>query len=256
MKNTTLGQADKLDWVAQAWSASVEQLSHVMATKMATLQLKQQGLQKIIPVLLKGYRLSVEHHLMEDEISEKSLNRLENMQFLDEQLTPMFELLKNLNEYSDLMARYDLIQEPGLSAQLHINQFMSQYAFEPYSQRDLVKWDCSQDFEFKCPLLFIETSLHHLLTAALQRIVKIGQGEVSIWTSDEGDYNIFNVKETSTSLCEDQLPSLFNYFLFEPIDKTRPGLGLCRAALIFVGGDIVVDATSSHVKIMLPKISG
>lgn len=254
MRDTKLSEIVQLDWIAQAWSMSIEQLSHALCTKMATLQLKQQGLQKVIPCLLKGYCLAVEQHLIEDEINPKTLRRLEDMQNLDEQLIPMFAFLEHLNDYSDMIVRYNITQKPRLSAQQCLIDLMTHYIFEQNSQKNLIKVDSSQDFEFNYPFLFIEISLYHLLTAALQRIKETGKGDIQIWLSDESEHHIFNVKDTSQALTNDQLTNLFSHFLFEPHDKTRPGLGFCRLAILHMGGDITCNIVNdeTHFKIVVP----
>lgn len=118
-----------LDWIARAWSTSIGQLSHTLATKMATLQLKQQGLQKIIPSLLKGYHIAVEQHLMEDEISAKALKHIEDMHNFDEQLTPIFKLLEQLNNYSTMIAHHNESKPSCLSAQQFLDDLITNYAF-------------------------------------------------------------------------------------------------------------------------------
>ncbi|MDP3705941.1 MAG: ATP-binding protein [Legionellaceae bacterium] len=255
MKDIKVNKTNRLGRIAQAWSLSIEQLSHTLATKMATLQLKQQGLQKVIPSLLNGYHLAVEKHLMEDEISSKMLQRIEEMQNLDEQLLPMFKLLEQLNDYSSIIAHHRVTTN-RLSAQQCLDELIANYPFEQNSQKKLIILDSNQDFEFSYPRLFIETSLRHLLEAALQRILNAGKGDIQLWVSDESDYNVFNLKDTSQGLTDDQLINLFSRFLFESYDKTRPGLGFCRLAILQMGGDIICKTANdegTHIKIMLPK---
>lgn len=257
MTDIKLVNREQLDGLAQAWSGSIEQLSHALSTKIATLQLKQQGLRKVIPSLLKGYRFAVEHHLMEDDINEKTLRRLDDIQNLDEQLLPMFDLLKRFNDYNDLIVHYDVKDIPKLSAQQCLSEFMGHYCFEQELQKNLITLDFSQEFEFNCPFLFIETSFCHLLTAAFKRIKEVGKGHIQIWLSDEGEYNAFNIKDTSRGLTHDQQTNLFSHFLFEPYDKTRPGLGFCRLAIQHFNGDIIYDAVdddSGCFKIIFLKL--
>lgn len=120
----------------------------------------------------------------------------------------------------------------------------------------MISLDPNQDFSFDYPALFIDTSLRHLLTAALQRIMKSGKGDIRLWISDEEDYHIFNIKDTSQSLAADQLTNLFSQFLFESYDKSRPGLGFCKLAMLHMGGDIICEIVGdecTHFQIKLPK---
>lgn len=247
----------KLDETEKAWSMSIGQLSHALATKMATLQMKQQGLQKIIPSLLKGYHLAVEHHLIEDTINAKMLNRIEDMQNLDEQLMPMFELLEQLNTYCSQMVGHDAIEMQRLSAQQCLSALLANYTFEQDSQRNRIALDLGHDFEFKCPILFIESSLRHILTITLQHISKSNEGSVRIWLSDEAEYHLFNIKLIDQNLNEAQMTACFNHFLFEPYDKTRPGLGFCRLAIQHLGGNVICHSVYGEYtlfKIMLPML--
>ena len=254
MKDCKPDKTNTLDWMANAWSMAVGELSHSLATKMATLQLKQQGLQKVIPGLLKGYHLAVDHHLMEDEISSKLMRRIDDMQNLDEQVTPMFELLEQFNSYCSQLACHNVPEIPCLSAQRCLVQLLADYPYQQDSQRNLIKLELNEDFELKCPPLFIETSLRHLVTAALQRTIKSGHGVVQVWLSNEDDFHAFNIKDTGLS-ASDEPTNLFNHMLFEPYDTSRPGLGFCKLAMMHMGGDIICDQgdEGTHFKVILPK---
>lgn len=257
MNDLKLNKTTQLEWFAHAWPTAIEQLSHILATKMATLQLKQQGLQKVIPSLVKGYLLAVEDHLVEDELSEKIFNRLDDMQNLDAQLMPMFDLLNQFNDYSSHIASFKSVEIPQLNADQCLIDLVKNYPFDNDEQRDLIKCDVHQNFKFEFSLLFIESLLHHLLKITLQYVLKNGSGDIDIWVSEEIDYYIFNFKNKGLSLSEEQYNKLFNNFLFESYDKTRPGLGFCRLALIHIGGDVVCDLNNidqyTHFKILFPK---
>lgn len=254
------GKQDKtnvLDSIAKAWFTSIAQLSHALATKMATLQLKQQALQKIFPSLLKGYHLAVEHHLMADEIDSKMLKRVDSIKNLDEQILPMFELLEQISHYARQTVHSDAMAIQTSSVQQCLAHLMTTQPFEQNAQYHFIKIDLSQDFELKYPVLFFDASIRHFLTAAWQRILQSGLGDIRIWVSNENGYHVFNIQETGQSWTPDQFVNLFDRFIFEYDDKTRPGLGFCRLAMLYIGGDIVCHAAHDkegvHFKIMIPK---
>lgn len=150
---------------------------------------------------------------------------------------------------------YRAIKPQPLSAEQCLADLIANYPFED-SQRNLIILKPNENFEFNYPVLFIEASLRHLLTVVLKHITMLGRGEVQIWVSNEHDYHVFNVKDTSHGLEDSELACLFDHFLFEHHDKTRPGLGFCRLALLHMGGDIICDAANgewTHFKVMLPK---
>ena len=134
---------------------------------------------------------------------------------------------------------------------------MTTLPFEQHAQHHFIQIDLSQDFELTCPVLFFETSIRHLLIHAYQHILQSGLGNIRIWISSEDGYHVFNLHETSQYWTSDQLANLFERFIFEYDDKTRPGLGFCRLALLYIGGDIVYHAAHGtegvHFKIMIPN---
>ena len=246
-----------LNSIAKAWFTTIAQLCHALATKMATLQLKQQALKKIFPSLLKGYHLAVEHQLMEAEIDSKMLKRIDDIKNLDDQILPMFELLEQMSHYTRQTVSSGPIAIQPLSAQQCLANLMTTLPFEQHAQHHFIQIDSIRDFKLTCPALFFETSIRHLLTNAYQHILQSGLGNIRIWISSEDGYHVFNIHETSQYWTPDQIANLFERFLFEYDDKNRPGLGFCRLALLYIGGDIFChtanDTEGVHFKIMIPN---
>lgn len=254
--NAKKDKTNALHSIAHAWHLCIGQLSHVLSTKMATLKLKQQAIQKIIPILLKGYHLAVEHHLMTDEINLNLLKRVENIQNLNEQILPMFEMLEQISHYTRQTVNLDFMTIPPLSAQHCLNNLMTTQPFDKNAQHNFIQIDSSQNFNLKCSALFFDAAIHHFLTAAWQRAITSNVGDIRIWVSSNKDgYYLFNIQETNQVWTPEQFLSFFDRFLFEYEDKTLPGLGFCRLAILYIGGDIVCHEVQDGVlfQILIPK---
>lgn len=241
---------------SKAWSVFISQFSHALSTKIATLQLKQQGLQKVLPTLLKGYRLAVKNHLLDEEINEKMLSRVNNMIDLDEQIFPMFELLERLNTYSSLLSSAPSNESNNTSAQQCLTKIIESLSFEDEYKKDLLQLDTSNDLPLNDNCLFIESAIRHLLNAGLQRIIQTGNGTIKVWLSNEETYFVINIEDTTTALSTEQSTQLFSHFFYEPYDKSYPGLGFCRLALWHINGDIIctpIDAKGMLWQIKLKR---
>lgn len=255
MTDACKNKINALSTIANAWHLTIGQLSHALATKLATLQLKQQGLQKIVPDLLKGYHLAVEHHLMKDSINSNILKRIEAIQNLNEQILPIFELLEQINQYTRQTRHSDSMTTPPLTAQHCLANLMTSQPFEENEQHHFIQIDSSHNFDLKCSPLFFDAAIRHFLTGAWQRSLESHCGDIQIWvSSNEAGYHVLNIQETKQVWTPEQFSTLFDRFLFEHEDKTRPGLGFCRLAMLYVGGDIVCHQNQDGVlfQILIP----
>lgn len=243
---------EQLDWVVLAMNRLVQELSHAMCTKMATLQMKQQGLEKLWPKVAEGYHLAIENRLIENQNSDKLIDKIECAQNLNEQLIPMFQFLETLNGYFNHMVSHKGKDVEKITIQACLSNLLLTYPFSSNIQRQSIRIEINNDFELNCPVFFVEAALYHFLTQALKLSDPAKQEIMHIFNYDEGDYHILSIKVNSSF----SKTTEFEHILWEPYDKSRPGLGFCRIAMLYFGGDFIFEAgvdEPTHYKMFFPK---
>lgn len=241
-----------LDKHCKAWIEILGSISHALVTKLATLRMKQKSLKEILPELVHGYHLAIEHKLINEKISDEDLKSLNDTVDLEEQILPMMNLLESVNTYGNEMRSDSFV----LSAREGIHELLAKYPYKNEVQKKLVTFEDGPDFNIHCPPIFINALLLNLLSNGLKGIEKVGDGTISIWISANDESSSLNFKVRGQGMNERSCSRIFTQVISQLDEKEIPGLGLCRLAIQHVGGDVDCEAVQGeykHFKLIFPN---
>ena len=217
--------------IMKSMTLLIEGLSHELVNKVATLQMKQQGMNKVFPVLMQGYNAAVQNNLISEQLSKRLLEGVGGLTDLNEQLLPMLEVLDRINQY--MVAISTTLKEPEYSIQQYILHVLAKDHFNSASNIKKVQV-IANDFFTTFPKIFVEATFHHIL----HHLFDLASAEsVDILLSEE--QHIVTIIGYRLALKQNYTRS-FDYYIYEPYDKSYPGLGLCRLAFHLFGGDILI----------------
>src|SRR3990167_11095244 len=109
----------------QAWTRLLGKLSHDLIGDLAMMRQKNKILVGIIPSLLKGYQLAVEHNLMVSEVKEKHLHAMADLNH-EPHIAGMIEQIHVLNAWCEALS-LNSPESQNLSAEMCINEAINQY---------------------------------------------------------------------------------------------------------------------------------
>lgn len=238
----------------QSWRHIIEKASHDLIGTFSIIRQQNVFLMGVLPILLKGYHLAVDNHLMDMEIKEKQLNIMADMDS-EPHIAAAIDSLYRLNTYCEQLAA-DSRDSQLLSVKDCINDVLNKYSFNNDEQRNLVHVDIDQDFQIKCVPIFLESLLRNCLDNGLRSIEKAGKGTITIWISHETNGDVLNFKDTGLGMSEDMRLRVFDRFLSKRGENTIPGLGFCRTAVRYAGGDVFCDAVDGEYTHFVIRFSG
>lgn len=222
----------------KAMRALIEGLSHELVNKVATLQMKQKGIEKILPALTNGYNVAVQNNLIQEGLSKRMLAGVDDLTNLNEQLMPMLDILSRVNLYMEIISKKK--KESEHSIQNCIHTVLAQAPFNSSEDLKKIQVKSQDDFLIFCPNLFVETALYHILYELLRcESVEV----VQIFLSRE--QNILTITGHQEAF-QSSRASIFEHYCYESYDKMRPGLGLCRLVFQVFGGDIFIDKAGEY----------
>lgn len=119
--------------------------------------------------------------------------------------------------------------------------------------------DSKNAFQISYAPVFIESILENFLTRHLEPIQKEDKGQIKIWFSQEKEFNILHLQAIGSGLSDHALTCIFDHFFSKNKGKVTPGWGLCRLALLYIGGNVLCESQegkSTCFKVFFPKLWG
>ncbi len=234
-------EQDKLDEIGNAWSHMEDCTAHHVKSTLAAMRMTGLSLERVLPSLIKAYRLAVEHQLITADIDERRLP-LESLEKgfvpdISKEISRLMEFLALSHQYNQKLFS-DSTDIKVLSAKACIDQVLTNYSFATDKEKSLIKVECEHDFNFKSSPIFIELLIKHLVENAFYYINDVEKGDIRIWTEIQEDFNIIHVKDTGTGMSPDALERVFSHYYSKRNNVTIPGLGYCRLAILHLGGDV------------------
>ena len=203
-------------------------LAHELRTPLGAIQAGIMAFKNYFPELLKGYDLSISHHLIPTEPHNEAIRTLP-------------EILESVNEEANHASiivemlltniKQQEIKKEGFSVHSIfscIEYALSHYSFLP-GQREKINWIfCeNRDFKFLGDQLLIVHVLFNLLKNALYFIEKAKKGEIHIWLDETPKYNRLHFKDTGSGISKKHLSYVFERFFTKDTHRGS-GIGLAR----------------------------
>lgn len=226
-----------------AWARMYDSIAHDITTPLVIASMGGDAVAKALPELIAGYRLAVAHNLIKPDMGEKHLKLVEehSIPSISSNVEWVLDFFKSAYDYKQQM-----LVEPEKISHHQINacvrDIIEGYPFPDEKTRASVKIQCNDDFTFRYPSAFVAPLFTNLLRNALAAIARAGKGDITIWTAEEGDYNVIHFKDTGSGMDEGKTKRIFDRFFSKSEDTVAPGLGLCRLAALYGGGDILCSS--------------
>ncbi len=234
------------------WQQLIDKISHIFVNKLAVLRKKHIFLHKIIPSLLKGYYLAIEHKLMEPEIPGPLLENIHTIINLEEEIVPVFNVLDSVGSFCSQLSINNTHQ--SFSIINCVTETLSTYEFKN-NDRNCVQLNEDTDFDCPMPVFFIKTTLTTLLNFAFDNFKDFLEKSVHIWLENHNNIGALHFKIISKKAQKN-----YDHWLQNSLDvcadKVSPGINLCRLALLQHNSDISYRATSDQsleIIITMPK---
>lgn len=243
------------DVLLKAWAQMINCVAHDITTPLASIRLENSALKKILPKVLEGYQLAVQHKLIEPLLSSSHLEVLESScTDIENHIHKILAFLSLLRHYNQMLSGH--ANDPQLHLQVCLQTLLENYPFRD-EERHLVHLEDTHDFQFQGESFFTEYLFFNLIENALSYIQRMNKGEIYLSTGKENHYFILYFKDTAGALDEKATATVFDSFFIKRDGEIVPGLGFCRLKLLHMGGDIVCKAVKNQYTefmIKFPKV--
>lgn len=229
---------EKTELANKAVTIFAKSMAHELRTPLASLNGYMYGINKYLPILIKGYQLAKENNLPVDNI------RPEHYEAIIAANHNMEAEINHANAIIDMIlfrANPEELKQDNLkvcSIATCIQEALLRYPFKSAEEKRLIKWDKTQDFLFLGEQLFTIHILFNLLKNALFYIAKENKGEVFIHAELGNEYNLLYFRDTSKGIAADILPNIFNLYFSDTPHGTGVGLAFCKQVMAIFSGDI------------------
>jgi two-component system CAI-1 autoinducer sensor kinase/phosphatase CqsS len=243
-----------VDEILSAWIRMIGCVAHDVATPLASIRLENNWLKKMLPKVLAGYELAVQHQLLAPQMDKQQLETIEtSIDDIEQHVTKIVDF------FSELRGHTQKLLPQKESSPFYVGAFIEETIAnhpEMNKQPHLLHLDKQHDFQFHGDSLFLKYLLQDLIEQALSRIEMSRQGEMYIWLEDDSQYSILHFKDTADPLNRETVSRAFDSFLVKQDKHIIPGIGFCRLKWLQMGGDITCDVNANnetHFRVQFPK---
>jgi len=241
---------NKLNELAKLWTRMIACIVHDMRTPLLIVQMAGSTFENVLPDLLSGYQLAVEHKLVPKPLKETYLKAVEeNLISANKKTTS--EMQAFLDVLYPFCKNLFLDSQTDLSIKDFIETTLEKYPFTDKKEQELVHTDYKKDFRFIPVPSFTEHLLEILLSNAINSISQSGKGKIDITTAvDDKGINVLYFKY-NTEMPNKIEEKIFDKFFLKKDNNTLPGLGFCKLALLHNNGDILCKSTEDKVEFII-----
>jgi two-component system CAI-1 autoinducer sensor kinase/phosphatase CqsS len=222
------------------------EISHELRTPLMTIQNHAYGLHKNFPKLLHAYELANAQNLMTNPIRpdvfkalENSIEQIENEVRHSNTIIDM--LLMNLGK-----SRIKREEYKHFSMVDTITQALYRYPFDSTRERDIVKINISDDFDFLGSDILMMHVIFNLVKNALVFTKSVSEANIEISLDKTADTNYLYFKDNGRGIPLQEKSSIFDSFYSSGNqDKgagTGIGLAFCKKVLVSFNATIECDS--------------
>lgn len=219
-----------------------DNIAHELRTPLAAINVSVSAINLYLPALIRSYQMAREHQLSVEPIRSSQLNALtesiHNIKTETNLANTFITMLLTKVAYS---THVELTDQAIYSIAHCVESALSRYPFQP-SEKNLIHWDPTHDFEFHGDEILIIHVLFNLLKNALHYLAAAGKGEIHIWLEQDTKHNKLFFKDTGTGISPEELPKIFDRFYSKTNYGTGVGLAFCKMAMQLHKGSISVSS--------------
>lgn len=234
-------KSNALAQYSQIWQKIVEQIFHIFVNKVAVLRKKQKFLQRMVPSLVKGYHLAVEHKLMAPEIDQRYLDDLDNILNLAKETEPLAQTINSTLSLLNQLVRENVTP---FSVCACINKVLHTYPLTK-SERLLIEFNETEDFALILPEVFLSSLIIELIYFAFHT-TRTAYDPVNIQsiliTLSRDKHQKTICIETITLEENVNYNHLLNKSLTVSEEKITPGINFCCLGILSMGGEIIFNS--------------
>lgn len=241
----------QLEDLSNCWSSFLDKLFHDLTTPLLSINLIGKEINRLLPELVKGYQLAVQHNLLEQNIQKKNLMLAADGETLD--INALSEELMNfIRGLRPVYKKVTSDREPlqTFFAKEWLEAFVHCYPFSHTDQRHAITCDFTYNFEFEAPTYF----LNHLFSCLVGNSLN-ANAEIKIVAQDGGEYNLLRYQDSAYFTTEAVFLKHAKNFLLKSENEIIPDLGLCRLAQLQCGGDIIYSQETAEIIIQFSKLN-
>ncbi|POR50189.1 signal transduction histidine kinase [Paraburkholderia eburnea] len=215
-------------------------VAHEVATPLAAIGMHAEEIGNVLPELMRGYQLAVQHQLCVDGLYPGQSERLSSLATSIRRQVDSTSTVVEMSLASFTLDRLDRRSFEAYPIRSCVNAALERFPFRA-GERELVRVqpiDPQRCFSGSDSLVVFV--LFNLLKNALYAIHAGGGGRVEIDTASEGGYCVLRFTDTGPGISAEVLPRIFEPFYSTKSHGKGSGMGLafCRRVADALGGAI------------------
>ncbi len=236
-------------------------IAHELRTPLAAVNLLGGQIDDIMARLLEGYTLAVQHGLVQEPLTQKSLRIASQVGMR------LLRIVRSANMFIDMMLMKVNLDQPHVQQPLTVlsicaavDEALQTYPLDDQDQA-LVHWDRARnqahDFNFQGDQTLFNHVIFNLLKNALHYVKAAGRGEIQIWVSTDSHQHCLHFRDTGTGIAAEALPYIFDEFYTRTAHGTGVGLALCKIIMQQFNGEIQCQSVQNeytHFTLTFPTL--
>jgi len=216
-------------------------VAHEVATPLAAIGMHAEEIGNVLPELMRGYQLAVQHQLCVDGLYPGQSERLSALPSSIRRQVDSTSTVVEMSLASLTLDRLDRRSFESCPIRSSVNAALERYPFRP-GERELVDAEgIDAGLRFSGSDSLVVFVLFNLLKNALYAIhSNAAKGRVQIGAASHGGFCVLTFRDTGPGIPADVLPRIF-----DPFYSTKPwgrgtgmGLAFCRRVAEALGGTI------------------
>lgn len=225
----------------------VGDIVHDLRTPICTIKAVADLLEIMLPILLEiidesrslgGKKINLLNQNKWDYLLQNTpIHSIKNaIQLIDDFINVTLAELASAHKATiTQLTRKDLIK---CSIRRIIDKTLEAYPFTE-SERSKIQHNIAYDFYLMGNSILIMKMLFNLIKNALEQIALNGEGNITISTQKNNDYNAISIKDTGGGAPPEVVSRLFEDYFTTKKNGTGIGLAFCKITMVSFGGDIV-----------------
>ncbi|WP_343665262.1 sensor histidine kinase [Paraburkholderia tropica] len=219
-------------------------VAHEVATPLAAIGMHAEEIGNVLPELMRGYQLAVQHQLCVDGLYPGQSERLSTLATSIRRQVDSTSTVVEMSLASFTLDRLDRRSFEAFPIRSCVNAALERFPFRP-GEREMVQVEAiDPQLCFSGSDSLVVFVLFNLLKNALFAIHAVGAGRVEISAASENGYCVLRFTDSGPGIAPDVLPHIFEPFYSTKSHGKGAGMGLafCRRVADALGGTIVCES--------------